>query len=109
MTDSAQNAGSVDVHAQFVAWFTWGFILALAPCAIGIILVLISFISESLTALCGTLLNCSIGCAGLAWWITGIIWRFKASGSFASGDDLIGVEYRAEWDKDASLYQLRSG
>ena len=86
----------MDVHAEFVLWFTWGFILVLSPCAIGLILFLTGFISDSMTALLGTLLNCSVGCASVAWWISGIVWRFKASGSFASGDELNDAELIAE-------------
>ena len=57
----------------------------------------------------GTLLNCAASCATIAWWINGIIWRFKASGSFASGDELTADELSAESDNDATLYQLQSG
>jgi len=27
-----------------------------------------------------------MACGGLAWWITGIVWRFRSDGAFASGD-----------------------
>ena len=96
MTETAVNGSAVDVHAQFVAWFTWGFIMMLCPCAIGLILVLTSFFSDTCTSLLGTFFNCAAGCTGIAWWVCGIVWRFKASGSFASGDELNDVEFSAE-------------
>ena len=49
MTETAENESAVNVHGQFVAWFIWGFIMALSPCAVGLILVLSSYISDSLT------------------------------------------------------------
>jgi hypothetical protein len=55
------------------------------------------------------------GCGGFAWWITGMVWRFNAAGSFAAGDVPEGLNevdtltYEAKVTADGSLYQYSSG
>ena len=77
-----------------MVWFKWGFFLMVVPIISAPILALTSYIHVSLLMLCNSLLSCGIGCGGLAWWITGIVWRFKASGAFASGDSLTDDELK---------------
>ena len=57
-----------------------------APCAAMCIIPCLT----SITPLIGSCVACifatSMACGGLAWWITGIVWRFRSDGAFASGD-----------------------
>ena len=97
-----------NIHQRFVTWFLWGFIQTLAPIGIG----LIGAIGAAINPVCGTALGgiggCAMGCGGLAWWITGIVWRFRSDGAFAVGDIPQGDVKPDEWMKtveaDGSLY-----
>ena len=115
LSATQNTAGDLtDVHGDFVTWFTWGFAQQMIPIA-GILLVSISMmISGSLAAICQGLVGCGAGCGGLAWWIAGIVWRFRASGKFASGDSLTEAELTvaeaaADVENSTTLYQLSSG
>ena len=98
-----------DIHGRFVLWFFWGFIMALAPCAAAPVLAIANCIHETLAKVLGGIVSCGIGCGGLAWWISGIVWRFKASGSFAAGDQLTEEERTALDTDETTLFQYRSG
>ena len=104
----------VDIHQRFVTWFLWGFCVLIAPIVSIIPIWISNKINSTLGFICAGSLGCSIACAGLAWWISGQIWRFRSDGSFACGD--IPIEKLAteeEWRKevlaDDSLFQYRSG
>ena len=75
-----------DVHSRLVAWCLWGFFMALSPIPMGILIA----ISHCINFNCGKFVNllstCAFGCSLVAWWITGIIWRFRLDGRFACGD-----------------------
>lgn len=98
-----------DVHGLFRIWFMWGFITALAPCAAAPILAIANCIHEMVGKLLGAVISCGIGCGGLAWWISGIVWRFNAAGSYSTGDQLTEEERIAAFEDETSLFQLRSG
>jgi hypothetical protein len=38
--------------------------------------------------------------SGLAWWITGIVWRFRSDGLYAVGDILKEGVTEEQWAKD---------
>ena len=104
----------VDIHARFVTWFLWGFIQTLVlPLSATILVGLGMLIHPSLGSFCSGLLGCGMSCGGLAWWITGIVWRFRSDGAYATGDvvpegkDLDAWE--AEISADDSLFQYKSG
>ena len=109
LTATLSNKHSVDVHAQFVGWFTVGFSLAILPCATGLVSGLIFLINETCAGYFSKLITCLSGCVGIAWFITGIVWRFRESGSIASGDQLSVAEYEQEIAKEDTLYQFKSG
>ena len=82
----------------------------LSPCVIIPVLSLIkAFGIDVLTTFMGCFLNCACCCNTIGWWIAGIVWRFKAAGSYAAGDLLSKTELQAAYDDDDTLYQLRSG
>ena len=99
----------VDIHGKFVLWFLWGFIVSLAPCAATPILWIATCIHDMLAKILGGMLSCGIGCGGLAWWISGIVWRFNAAGSFASGDALAIEDIEKMPTEEHDLYQWSSG
>ena len=66
------------VHNHFRVWFLWGFINML-----GIILQNILSFVRQLKAI-ALLFWFSV----FAQWITGMVWRYRTSGAFASGDEL---------------------
>ena len=98
-----------DIHGKFVLWFMWGFIVSLAPCAAAPIMAIANCIHETVAKVLGGIISCGIGCGGLAWWISGIVWRFKASGSFSSGDSLTAEQLTTEEADADTLYQIKSG
>lgn len=98
-----------DIHGKFVIWFLWGFIMSLAPCAAALLGGIAHCIHEAFGKFIGSVLSCGMACGGLAWWITGIVWRFKASGSYASADQLTETERAALPEDPETLYQYRSG
>ena len=83
--------------------------MALAPCAAAPIMAIANCIHETVAKVVGGIVSCGIGCGGLAWWISGIVWRFKSSGSYSSGDQLTEADRVAAMDDETSLYQIRSG
>ena len=64
------------VHDHFVTWFMWGFI---NQCG------MIGAMALICIPCCPPVLGC-FQCSGFAFWIAGMVWRLRESGSFASGD-----------------------
>ena len=105
--------GLVDIHARFVTWFLWGFITALAPIGLIIVFLIATVINPNLGTCVNAVNTLAFGCSGLAWWITGIVWRFRNDGALAAGDIPLKDKTQEEWlevvtDED-SLYQYKSG
>lgn len=105
--------GLVDIHARFVTWFLWGFLTSLSPLVMGLLFLVATLINPNLGGCMGAFNACAIGCSGLAWWITGIVWRFRADGAFVSGDLVPEGKTQEEWleitTAEDSLYQYKSG
>ena len=100
----------VDIHARFITWFMWGFMQSVvAPIAALVLVGLGSLLHPSLGACCSGLTGCGMSCGGIAWWITGIVWRFRSDGSYAAGDIVPegkGIdEWETEISADGSLFQ----
>ena len=84
---TASNATELtNIHERFVAWFTWGFFQSLAPLLLAPFIASCMVLSPELGSACAIGSCCLMSCNALAWWTTGIIWRFKADGSYSSGD-----------------------
>ena len=75
-----------DVHGNFVNWFLWGFIQQIVTCASPLLGALCMMVSPQVASAVMGLLGCASGCGGLAWYITGLVFRCRQSGNFASGD-----------------------
>jgi hypothetical protein len=101
--DQAKVANLDDVHSHFVTWFLWGFINA-----IGTIGPMLLFCIPC----CPPIAAC-FQCSGCAWWIAGMVWRLRQSGSFASGDIMPANATEEDWiaqiTADGSMYQYESG
>ena len=100
-TEEAANVDGatelVDIHQRFVTWFLWGFIQMLLPLAVGLLGAIATAINPSFGQATSGLLGCVSGCGALAWWITGIVWRFRSDGAFAVGDIPQGDIKQEEW------------
>ena len=77
-----------NVHARFVAWFLWGFIMILpVPIASAVLIYIVNkLLSPRIASYCSVFNFCGGICSGLAWWCSGIVLRFRSDGAFASGD-----------------------
>ena len=80
-TDAAFGA-----HDTFVSWFLWGFICEILLPAGFLLGGLTALLSPGLATCCFGLAGCGKCCGGVAWYIAGIVWRFRATGRYASGD-----------------------
>ena len=74
----------VDMHHRFHVWFLWGFIQLLVPCASICILPIAQAIG--LGGIMSFLLGSGASCGAFAWWVAGIVWRFRSDGSYTAGD-----------------------
>ena len=88
----AQSAGTVvtdldAVHDHFLIWFTWGFINS---CGTKAAMLLICI------PCCLPVLGCFL-CSSLAWWIAGMVWRFRESSVFASGGNIPENVTKEQW------------
>ena len=101
----------LDIHRRFASWFLWGFIHALAPWLLFLCVKVCTALSPKLGECSQILAICSYGCSTVAWWVTGIVWRFRPDGAFASGDKFSvlvdGDETTLE--ADPLLVQAKSG
>ena len=57
---------------------------------------------------------CFYGCSMVAWWVAGIVWRFRPAGKYASGDMIPVDVSETEWLEetitvDDSIYQYLTG
>ena len=111
---SADASDVHDVHTWFVNWSLWGFVMALAPLPIA----MVTLISHCIHIKCGKLVGgfsmMACGCSMLAWWIMGIIWRFRIEGRYASGDIVPDGMSEADWleksiTADDSIFQFMTG
>ena len=104
----------IDIHGRFVTWFFWGFLQALViPVGSSILVGLGMLIHESIGKGCMGLQGLGMCCGGAAWWITGIVWRFRSDGAYAAGDIVPEGKSVEDWEEeitaDGSLFQYKSG
>ena len=76
----------VDIHGRFVTWFYWGFTMSVLPLPIAMVSTFCQILHNRLGKTIAMISFICLGCSYVAWWITGIYWRFNKSGSYASGD-----------------------
>ena len=101
------------MHARLVSWFTWGFFNYVVAIAILPFVVCCLYKSPSVGLMCyaTTMMSCS--CSGLAWFISGIIWRWSTDGQFAVGALVPSGKTAEEWSNitkaEGSLFQVKSG
>ena len=86
----ANATGIVDIHSRFVNWHLWGFFnMAIAPVPLGGLCACSHYFNRNFGKTITLLATCAFSCSLLAWWITGIIWRFRVDGRFACGDIIV--------------------
>ena len=76
----------------------------LMPCATSLLAGLIYLVNDTCADYFSRLIGCLSSCLCLAWFIVGIVWRFKESGSIASGDQLSDADYEKEAKDEDTLY-----
>ena len=117
--DEGAGKGStdlVDIHGRLVAWFLWGFMQHLVVPALllisSIMCMLVCMPLNALCQICGSacmvFMCCGTSCSYMAWWITGIVWRFSSDGRYSVGDIVPAGKSNDDWSKeleaDDSLY-----
>ena len=110
----AKATSLADIHGRFVSWFLWGFLQNLVlPVSAVLLIGLGMLINEGLGKCCGGLASLGMCCGGTAWWITGIVWRFRSEGAYAAGDFVPEGKSVEDWDTEISgedsLFQYKSG
>jgi len=83
LNDGTAYTDDSNVHGTFVAWFMWG---AINFMVLFVSIIIMLIFRNAAVNMLASVLKCYCCCSGIAWFITGLIWRFSASGSFASGD-----------------------
>ena len=78
--------GSIDVTSEFETWFKYGFILNILHICIGVFMLLGTSEALSFCSFCGICLDCPVSCGALAWFITGMVFRWRHAGKVCSGD-----------------------
>ena len=48
----------------------------------------------------GFLLGTGASCGAFAWWVVGIVWRFRSDGSYTAGDIPPEGTLLEDWDKE---------
>ena len=75
--------------------------------------ILLFFVNPFVGMTCWTVTNCITGCSTLAWFITGIIWRWSSDTKYAVGVTPTGGKSLEEWKQvtkaQDSLFQVKSG
>merc|ERR1712187_958972 len=78
--------GGKNVTKQFETWFKFGFILNMCNLVIGL-LQLVHFLAESeMIGTCWMCLGTPLSCGALAWFITGMVFRWRHIGKVCSGE-----------------------
>ena len=83
----AEAEGLTDIHGRLTVWFLWGFLLTLSPLPLAMVVVIANACHEKCGSVAAQVSFCQLGCLWLAWWVIGIVWRFRADGRFTCGDE----------------------
>ena len=75
-----------DIHGRITSWFFWGFMMFITPIFVSMTVLALALVSPLFSRICGMLTLFTFGASYVAWYISGIIWRFNKEGSFACGD-----------------------
>ena len=78
--------GYSDVSQQFQTWFMWGFIINVAAIVLAFVQMLHAATESDIFKVITSILGCPIGCGGLAWFIAGLVIRYREIGNICSGD-----------------------
>ena len=103
----------LDIHSRYVVWFRWALFSLFSPYLIVLVMLFLNQFSADLSSFCGILMACNASCAGVACYITGLVWRFGEAGAFAAGDTLIDWKLAEQKEMleltgTQTLFQLQS-
>ena len=79
------SADYANVGAQFTSWFFWGFVINMISIVMAIFNFLFAFTQSPIFGMLQTLIGCPVCCGGLAWWIAGMVIRWRHIGSVCAG------------------------
>ena len=74
-----------NVTAQFHEWFLWGFILNVTACVLSVLQFLYACTEADCFRYLSGCVGCPWMCASLAWFITGMVFRWREIGRICSG------------------------
>ena len=77
-------AGSKDITSEFETWFKFGFILNILHICVGLFMLMGT--AAPFCSICGICLDCPVTLGGAAWFITGMVFRWRHIGKVCSGD-----------------------
>ena len=110
---AVETAGYKHVSAQFHTWFLWGFILNVAMLVMAVLQFLLAATKASIFGTLNGLVGCPVACGGLAWFITGMVWRWREIGKVCAGVYALengghegGVPYQWKSGKFMHIYNL---
>ena len=97
-SEAGSNMDLVDIHSRFQTWFHWGFISMVALPVNTLLMVLFMFCNATLGNICCCSCIFVTGSTSLAWFISGLVWRFRQDGAFAAGDYEMMGKTKDEWE-----------
>ena len=94
-----------DIHGRITSWLLWGFMMFITPVFLSMTVLAVALVSPLFSRICGSLTLFIFGASYIAWYISGILWRFNKEGSFACGDFLSDEEF----EKERNLFDETGG
>ena len=79
------SADYKNVGAQFTSWFFWGFVINMIAILVAVFNFLFAFTESPIFAMLQALIGCPYACGALAWWIAGMVLRWRHIGSVCAG------------------------
>ena len=78
--------GMKNVSKEFVTWFKFGFFLNIGNLCVGLLQILHFITEANAIAMFWMCIAGPLGCGGVAWLITGMVFRWRHIGKVCSGD-----------------------
>ena len=102
---ATEQAGYKNVTEQFVTWFYWGFIINVGAMVVAVFRLLYAATESEAWIKLANFIGGPLGCGGLAWFIAGLVLRYRDIGNTCSGDYVTADDASV----DRSLYSWDSG
>ena len=103
MPSATEQAGYKNVTEQFVTWFYWGFIINVGAMVVAVFQLLYAATESEAWIKLANFIGGPLGCGGLAWFIAGLVLRYRQIGNVCSGDLVL------EGEDQTGPYAWKSG